>query len=130
MKNLIKSGLFAIGVFGFNMSVANEISADFLKTELERAHAAYLTGSVDTGLYALEALARLLESDQSAALQTEVGSNNLAFTYVRIGLLYEKTGNTSQAQAYFNKALGSYQGHKIEMASLKDSVLKLDNISS
>jgi tetratricopeptide (TPR) repeat protein len=130
MRRFNKVGLLSLGMLISGASFANEISPDFLKTELALAYSQYLDGSQDTGLYALNALARILESDKSAALQAEVGVNNLAFTYLRLGLLYEKAGNQLQADTYFNKALNSYQGEEIEIAELKIAVLKLDKKSN
>ena len=44
---------------------ANEITAEFLKKELELAHSQYIRGSSDSALYALNALARILELDNA-----------------------------------------------------------------
>lgn len=126
MKSIIKLSLLAVGSLVIMTSIANEISSDFLKKEIELAHAQYLQGSTESGLYALQALARILESDKSSSLQSELGPNNLAFTYLRIGLLHEQTGSDSKAKAYFNKALSTYQGNNIELTDLKAIVTKLD----
>jgi hypothetical protein len=107
--------------------LANAVSADFLKNEIEAAHTQYTSGSNESGLYALETLARLLESDKSSSLQLEVGINNLSFTYIRIGLLYEGSGNESKANSYFTRAVSIYKGEKIEVAQLKNTVKHLDN---
>ena len=126
MNNFIKLSLFTLGTFTSSVSIANKISPDFLKKEIELAHTQYLNGSPESGLYALQALVRILESDNSSSLQSELGPNNLSFTYLRIGLLHEKAGNQSKAEAYFNKALSSYNGKNIEIAHLKAFVSKLD----
>jgi len=115
---------------GSCFSYANQISADFLMNEIEIAHSEYLNGSIDSGLYALESLSRLLESDNSARLSSGAGPNNLAFTYLRIGLLHEKSGNKREADAYFNKALSSYQGEKTDITQLKETVVELDKVAS
>ena len=51
-------------------------------------------------------------------------------TYLRIGLLHEKSGNTVEADIYFNKALSLYQGESTNIAHLKDAVERLDKSSS
>ena len=126
MKNIINLTVVTLGLVYSNTSLANEISLSFLKKEIEIAHTQYLKGSAESGLYALEALARILESDNSASSQSEVGANNLSFTYLRIGLLHEKLGNQPKASKYFNKALSSYRGEEIEIARLKEVVVHLD----
>ncbi len=120
---MIKLSLFTLGSLVSTVSFANEISSDFLKKEIELALTQYLKGSPESGLYALQALARILESDRSSS---KLGPNNLSFTYLRIGLLHEQTGSQSKAKAYFNKALSSYKGKNIEIAHLKEAVSKLD----
>ena len=127
MKNIIKYSLVTLFALISNMVLANEVSPDFLKKEIEIAHTQYITGSGESGLYALETLARLLESDNSNSLQSEIGPNNLSFTYLRIALLHEKSGNKSKANSYFTKALSSYKGEKIEVSQLKNVVEELDN---
>ena len=126
MSNIIKLSLFTLGSLASSFTLANDISPDFLKKEIELAQAQYVKGSPESGLYALEALARILESDNSNTLQSEIGPNNLAYTYLRIGLLQEKSGNQSEAKAYFNKSLSSYKGKAIEIAQLKEAVSSLD----
>lgn len=126
MKHFIKIALLPISLVGSCISYANQISVDFLINELKIAHSEYLNGSIDSGLYALESLARLLESDKSATLMAETGPNNLAFTYIRIGLLHERAGNKRDADTYFNKALSLYQGERTDITQLKEAVVKLD----
>jgi len=65
MENFIKIALLPISMFGSYFSYANQVSVDFLINEIKIAHSEYLNGSIDSGLYALESLARLLESDKS-----------------------------------------------------------------
>ena len=130
MKHFIKRALLPISLIGSCFSYANQISVDFLINELKIAHSEYLNGSIDSGLYALESLARLLESDKSATLMSETGPNNLAFTYLRIGLLHEKSGNKREADTYFNRALISYQGEKTDITQLKEAVVELDKTAS
>ncbi|MEQ5873183.1 hypothetical protein J3455_01225 [Pseudoalteromonas sp. NFXS39] len=105
---------------------ANEMTAEFLKNELEIAHSQYIKGSSDSALYALNALARILELDSAKKLQTELGPNNLAFTYLRIGLIHEQAGEQQQANSYFAKAMNVHQGEKSQLAELKAYVTKLD----
>lgn len=126
MKNVIKISLFAMSMMVSSISVANQISPNFLREEIEFAHSQYLTGTPESGLYALQALARVLESDQSSSLQSEVGPNNLSFTFLRIGLIYEKLGSESEASEYFNKARIAYKGEKVEIAQLREMVAYFD----
>lgn len=130
MKNIIKLSLFTLVSLTLNLTIANEITPDFLKKEIELAHTQYLKGTPDSGLYALEALARILESDNSSTLQSEVGPNNLSFTYLRIGLLHESLGDLSKASSYFDKAINLYKGKNVEISQLKEVVTRLDEISS
>jgi hypothetical protein len=123
MKNVIKISLFAMSMLVSSISVANQISPDFLKEEIKFAHSQYLKGSPESGLYALQALARVLESDQSSSLKSKVGPNNLSFTYLRIGLIYKKLGSESEASEYFNKATITYKGEKVEIAQLREIVV-------
>lgn len=125
MKNTFKYSIIALTMLTSNIILANDLSSDFLKDEIKIAHTQYLTG--ENGLYALEALARLLELHTVDALQSKVGPNNLSFTYLRIGLLHEKSGNNLKANSYFTKALSSYKGEKVEVAQLKSYVKKIDN---
>ena len=105
---------------------ANEITSEFLKKELELAHSQYINGSHDSALYALNSLARILELDSAKTLQTEIGPNNLAFTYLRIGIIHEHAGDQQQANSYFAKAMNAHQGKKLQFAELKAYVTKLD----
>ena len=107
---------------------ANEMTAEFLKNELEIAHSQYIKGSSDSALYALNTLARILELDSAKTLQTELGPNNLAFTYLRIGLIHEQAGEQQQANSYFAKAMNVHQGEKSQLAELKAYVTKLDKL--
>lgn len=105
---------------------ANEITAEFLINELEIAHSQYTKGSSDSALYALNALVRILKLESAKILQTELGPNNLAFTYLRIGLIHEHAGDQQQANSYFAKAMNAHQGEEIQLAELKAYVTKLD----
>tara|TARA_R110002167_G_scaffold11831_6_gene51137 strand:+ start:632 stop:1015 length:384 start_codon:yes stop_codon:yes gene_type:complete len=127
MNKMIKLGLITLGSIVSTVSIANAVSSDFLKKEIELAHNQYLKGSPESGLYALQALAKILESDSSSS---KLGPNNLLFTYLRIGLLHEQAGSDPKAEAYFNKAQSSYIGKKIEIAQLKELVSKLDEMRS
>lgn len=126
MRQLLKMTVLAMATFACGLCQANQISADFVKKEMHIAHSQYLKGSLESGLYALEALARILESDTSATLQSSIGPHNLAFTYLRIGLLHEKSGNQQQAETFFNKAISAYQDQKVTITQLKDAVNQMD----
>ena len=130
MKNIIKLSLFTLASLSSSHTIANEISPDFLKKEIEFAHAQYLQGTPDSGLYALEALARILESDNSSALLSKVGPDNLSFTYLRIGLLHERLGDLSKASSHFDKAINLYKDKNVEISQLKEVVARLDEMSS
>jgi hypothetical protein len=105
---------------------AHQISADFLKREIEIANIQYLTGTPESGLYALKSVARLLESELNVT-QMEVGINHLAFTYLRIGLLLEKLGKVGDAESYFQKAKNAYQGGQLAITQLKQVVKHMDS---
>lgn len=130
MKSFVKVAVLSISTLWCSALYANQIAPDFLKKEIKIAYSQYLSGSADTGLYALAALARILESDGSVSLHSNVGLNNLAFTYIRMGLLYEKSGNEQEAETYFKKGLNSYQGEKTDISKLKEIVLQLDRMNS
>lgn len=88
---------------------ANKLTAEFVNKEIDYAHTQYLNGSPETAKYALEALARLLESDQSKTLRHDTGPNALALTYARLGLLYDKSGSTVKASDYKAKSISLLQ---------------------
>jgi tetratricopeptide (TPR) repeat protein len=127
MKNTFKATLIAVLALTSSVSIASQISPDFLKTEIDIAHSQYLSGSTESGLYALEALSRLLEATKSGAQDVELGPNNLAYTYVRLGLLHEKAGNQTKATMYFNKATEAYQGADATIEQLKTAAVMLDS---
>jgi len=127
MIKSIKIGLFALSVLASNQTLANNLSLDFVKHEIELAHTQYLNGSTESGLYALEALSRILElTDTNEVL----GPNSLCFTYLRVGLLYEKLGDEANANKAFVKALNNYKGSKVSIAQLKEYVFHLDKVAS
>ena len=123
-KVILPSLIFALSLSA-NLAQANEITADFLKQEIELAYNHYLNAEPQSALYALEALARIIKSDTTGVLLSEVGPNTLCFTYVRIGLLYEKLGKQEQATSAFNQAVKNFGGNA-ELSVLKALVLKLD----
>ncbi|MBU1436438.1 MAG: hypothetical protein KKF79_03645 [Gammaproteobacteria bacterium] len=127
MKNMFKATLITVLALTSSVSIASQISPDFLKTELDIAHRQYLSGSTESGLYALEALSRLLEATKSGAQDVELGPNNLAYTYVRLGLLHEKAGNQTKATMYFNKATEAYQGPDATIEQLKTAAVMMDS---
>ena len=125
MTKSIKIGLLVFSILVSNQSLSDNLSLDFVKHEIKLAHNQYLKGSTESGLYALEALSRILEStDTSEAL----GPNSLSFTYLRVGLLHEKLGNETNASKAFNKALKHYKGSNASIAQLKEYVLRLDKV--
>lgn len=102
--------LLALVLFAMAMvSSANQLTPEFVFKEGEYSHSQYLNGSPETAKYALEAFARLLQSDQSKALLDEIGPNALAMTYARLGVLHEKLGNNTTASDYKAKAVGIFQ---------------------
>ncbi|WP_394220398.1 hypothetical protein [Alteromonas gracilis] len=123
MNKTIKFSLFALGAFASTVSSANQITSDFLKKEIELAHSQYLQGSPESGLYALQALSRVLELNNGSA---ELGPNNLSFTYLRIGLLHEKAGNQDKAEENYIKAVRHYSDKNADITALKDVVIGLD----
>ncbi len=129
MKNLAKSVLMMLFCVIAKQSVATEVSVDLIKKQLEAAHSQYLSGDQQKSVNALEQLAKLLQYHQSPALDSQIGPNNLAYTYLRLGVLYEKSGDTSKATSYFSKALLSYKGDKVELEQLKTQVQSLDRHS-
>jgi hypothetical protein len=127
MKNILKYSFITLTMLTSNIILANNLSSDFIKEEIKIAHTQYLTGTDESALYALGALARLLESVKPDILVSEVGPNSLTYTYLRMGLLHEKSGNKSKANLYFTKAVSLYNGAKVEVAQLKRYVKKIDN---
>lgn len=121
----IKISLFAFGVLVSNQSLSDNLSLDFVKHEIELAHNQYLKGAPESGLYALKALSRTLESTDTSEV---LGPNSLSFTYLRVGLLHEKLGNEANENKAFNKALKHYKGSNVSIAQLKEYVLHLDKV--
>ena len=105
---------------------SNQLATSFVKQEINHAHQEYLTGSTDSALYALKSLARILEFGIEQGLLAELGPNNLSFTYLRLGLLYEAQGAKDKADVYFNKALTSYSDKCTSVNKLKGLVKELD----
>lgn len=127
MNNLKRHALFMLAITLSFASHSNEMSPSFLKKEIDLAHHQYLTGSLDSGKYALEALARLIEADDTGLVQENLGPNNLSFTYLRLGLLHEQSGNQLEANTYFDKALSHFTGKSITVAELKNLVNTIDS---
>ncbi|WP_448550539.1 hypothetical protein [Thalassotalea fusca] len=123
MIKTIKISLFTLVALVSNNGLANDFSPDFIKNEIQMAHTQYLKGSSESGLYALHALTRILESTESS---DKLDPNNLSFTYLRIGLLHEKMGRASKANEFFNKAMKNYIGSNANIAQLKEVALLLD----
>jgi hypothetical protein len=126
MEKSIKITLFTLATLVSPLSIAAEIPLDFVKKEIEIAYSQYFKGSPKSGLYALEALSRILELDKYKSIQSEIGPNNLSFTFFRIGLLHETSGDDISANIYFNKALKQYVGKPIKIGELKSYVSELD----
>jgi len=135
MNKFFKSSLVVIAVITSNISVANNISPDFLNNEIEIAHNKYLSSSTEVAIYALESIVRLLESDQSEDLLYKTGPANLSFSYIRLGFLYEKSGLKEKADIAFSKAVPSYkvafqEEKQVTLKKLKHVVRMLDAHSS
>jgi len=109
MKKTILLSLVFVLSLSANLAQANEITSDFLKQEIELAYNHYLNAEPQSGLFALETLARLIESDSTGVLLS----------------LHEKLGNQEQAAIAFSQAIKSNSGNA-ELSVLKASVLKLD----
>jgi hypothetical protein len=135
MNNMIKLVILTSVLLHSSTSLANELPSTFLQKELEISFNEYLKGSPESRLYALEAVARLLQlqSENSASFQSDYGPNILPLINVRIGMLHEEQGNQSEANEYFNKAVSTYKADvkdNIDVAKLKGFVKNIDEISS
>lgn len=131
MKMIIKFTLVAITVISSGFSLANNISADFLLNELDISYKKYVNSSPEMAIYAMESVIRLQESDRSSELLHKTGPNSLALSYLRLGLLYEKSGLNRAADNVFDKAMTSYQSQftnteKVSLIDLKKFVIGLD----
>jgi hypothetical protein len=131
MKTIIKSSLVALAVITSNISLANNVSPDFLNNEIEVAFNEYLHGSTDVAIYAIESIIRLQESDKSKELLQKTGPASLSFSYIRLGFLYERLGLTEKADKAFSKAVATYKSpynksESVPLNILKMSVKKLD----
>ncbi len=131
MKMIIKFTLVAITVIYSGFSLANNISADFLLNELDISYKKYVNSSPEMAIYAMESVIRLQESDRSSELLHKTGPNSLALSYLRLGLLYEKSGLNRAADNVFDKAMTSYQSQftnteKVSLIDLKKFVIGLD----
>ena len=131
MKMIIKFTLVAITVIYSGFSLANNISADFLLNELDISYKKYVNSSPEMAIYAMESVIRLQESDRSSELLHKTGPNSLALSYLRLGLLYEKSGLNREADNVFDKAMTSYQSQfttteKVSLIDLKKFVIGLD----
>lgn len=131
MKMIIKLTLVAITVISSGFSLANNISADFLLNELDISYKKYVNSSPEMAIYAMESVIRLQASDRSGELLHKTGPNSLALSYLRLGLLYEKSGLNKEADNVFDKAMTSYQSQfttteKVSLIDLKKFVIGLD----
>lgn len=131
MITLVKSSLFILAVITSSISVANNISSDFLINEIKVTHKAYLQGSPEVATYAMESLIRLLESDQSDGLLLKTSPSSISFSYIRLGFLYENSGLNKKADIAFSKAVASYKSpynksEVIPLKELKSAVKHLD----
>jgi hypothetical protein len=135
MKTLMKSSLVALAVITSNFSLANDISSDFLQTEIEIAHKEYLHGSHEVAIFAMESIIRLQISDQSNDLLQKIGPPSLSFSYIRLGFLYEKSGLKKEADKVFSHAISSYksvynESEAVTLNILKNYVNELDAIAA
>ncbi len=131
MNIFIKTTLIALTAITSNLSLANNISSDFLLNEIEISYKIYAYSSPEIGVYALESLIRLQESDRSSELLHKTGPTSLALSYLRLGLLYEKLDLNKEADKVFSKALTSYKSQvtyseNVSLIELKKFVIGLD----
>ncbi|TMP03719.1 hypothetical protein CWC11_13055 [Pseudoalteromonas sp. S3178] len=110
--------LFILLCFSNSNAFANSSTPSYLQNEINEAHKAYLFKDTATGLYALNALARLLKFIGPDELSIEGTKLNLALTYFRIGLLHEKNGDELLKDKYFSQA--------IELAPNSEGILTND----
>lgn len=114
--------------FTSNNILASQLASPFVQNEINEAHKAYLTNNTSTGLYALNSLARLLLEVRSQEVSATGNDVNLASTYFRIGLLYEKEKNETLKNKYFSKALDLYPNQpKLSVDDFRHFINKLDN---
>lgn len=133
---MIKGCLIGIcGLITLNTTTAyaEDMEMDFIKNEVEISFQQYKDGSIESGIYALESLARLLNQAESSSVRAELGPNILAFTYIRIGLLHEKLGNSLTAEPFFaavqQNLSKEFSAEKVTVNELKSMVKQLDEMS-
>jgi hypothetical protein len=131
MNTLVKSSFFTLAVITSNISVANNISTDFINNEVKITHNEYLHGSPEVAIYAMESLVRLLQTVQSNSLLLKINPSSLSLSYIRLGFLYEKSGLKQKADIAFSKAVASYkssdnESENIPLKDLKSFVRYLD----
>lgn len=154
MKTSMKKlGLFAVGIIigiligggavlyftKVTLKTGTEILAlNFSAWEAEEAYYQYKTGNADLARYALEHAAGIFEAfdrfNDEHNYQVTPAAADLAFTYVRLGILAERNGQMETANEYFNKALKSYRKYCLQnsidreytVESLKNMVNKID----
>jgi hypothetical protein len=131
MNMFIKTTLIALTAITSNFGLANNISPDFLLNEIDISYKKYAYSSPEIGIYALESLIRLQESDRSSELLQKTGPRSLALSYLRLGLLYEKLDLNKEADKVFYKALTSYKSQitdskNVSLIELKKFVIDLD----
>ena len=131
MNMFIKSTLIVLTAMTSNFSLANNISSDFLLNEIDISYKKYVNSSPEVGIYAMESVIRLQESDRSSELLHKTGPTSLALSYLRLGLLYEKLNFTKKADNVFYKAVTSYKSQvtdseNVSLIELKKFVVGLD----
>ncbi|TWX64088.1 hypothetical protein ESZ36_20660 [Colwellia demingiae] len=131
MNMIIKSTLIVVTAITSNFSLANNISPDFLLNEIDISYKKYVYSSLEVGIYAMESVIRLQESDRSSELLHKTGPASLALSYLRLGLLYEKLGLNKDADKVFYKAVTSYKSQvtdseNVSLIELKKFVVGID----
>lgn len=132
MNMIIKSTLIVLTAMTSTFSLANNISPDFLLNEIGISYKKYVNSSPEVGIYAMESVIRLQESDRSSELLHKTGPTSLALSYLRLGLLYEKLDLHKKADNVFYKAVTSYKSQvtdieNVSLIELKKFVVGLDD---
>jgi tetratricopeptide (TPR) repeat protein len=114
------------------------LALNFSAWEAEEAYYQYRTGNADLARYALEHAAGIFGAfdrfNDEHNHQVTPAAADLAFTYIRLGILAENNGNVKTANEYFDKALENYRKYCLQNSidreytaeSLKNMVNKID----
>jgi tetratricopeptide (TPR) repeat protein len=104
-----------------------------LASESEVAFEQYLSAKPEVAMYALERFAALLQAYERTDLSTvnkRMITTDLAYTFMRIGIVAERLGESSRASQAYTQALETYrqvhsQFNTVE--ELKQLIQKLDD---